>query len=176
MSSSDSDSDNTIATTKIFDAANFDTYSEADVEHALNPLAREWKPSLTNINNMVIQLLQTDTPQNLWRRIVEENNDRLYEWIAELPVQFIHKSFFGQGRIKFFKQRLSKRHIIFLLSQGGVRRYKNTTAPPHMKKIIKRVVDLSIHDIWYSLPAEERSSISRFLKLIGVDWFEKHVV
>jgi disulfide oxidoreductase YuzD len=169
---SDSDSDISITTTAMGEPVKYiDNYF-------LNPFAPEWKPKNPAKQNMekiyadIHETTKNMRQQELWNLIVSENRDKLYDWVIFMPVIHIDKNFFGQGRLRLSGQKLSKRNIAYLLFRGR----KGVSPPNCIKKITKRIPSLEIHDVWYDMPEHERDLITAYFKVIGFDWFDKHIV
>jgi len=78
--SSDTDSEVSIATTALFQASDFDKYT--DDASLLNPHAKEWRP---DIRRIFPALFVCTSVQAYWSSFVHLNRDVFQEWVVLLP-------------------------------------------------------------------------------------------
>ena len=198
---SDDSATESIATSRLMRAADFDTMSEYqepgrdESDRELNPAAKPFVPTKIQLMGRVTRCFNQYSIRSkwcAWSAFIDENPYLFYSWTKHIHPWFVMGTgnkivtshakgyLYLRGRPvtpkavrRFFKklfpemEMLRKHRSPSVMRFVILRAYPVGSTPP---------IDFDAFDMFYSLPSSCQNHIRTELIMMGINWFEAHVV
>jgi len=194
---SDSDADS-IATTTLYGLLDIDEFfSKLDPNASPFVCHRQAETIRMKVRTSIARMCTYTNHPAVWQEFVRSNQDIFYPWVEFLPPQLVAirgTSFItdamrfkiGGTKVKrstvhkvmrrLYPDEILGENVHFHMLKNH-RFDKRLSYPiPALRKLVTRVDQKDVHDVWYEMNQAERNSVKNFLFAIGVSWVDEHLV